>query len=386
MTETTYKVTPTNLTRVMALLNRAAAGIPGLTLTAGVEQPQRVTRYEMQEGARGRMERVAVAHWHVGVVPVTVGVPDIDATGGWRYIAEREAKLVRWVRPSTTAAEAAAVMSTLPERHTTCEACGLSRTRYTTVVLADRDGRTLQVGGACVAKYLPSRLRAALNALAEATAIMTPGGSDEDYYGPQGYHDATWVSIPNVLRALASMDGQPYVASKGRDGNPHPDATWRKVWAAAQVAERLTESALPPGDWTILASIRESMDDTGVLDRWLADGALDRRGVAYFVGAWRKATSAPKADAPLVTPQDGRRVITGQVLNTKQVESQWGYTTKVLVQCDGFRLFGSLPSSADAPEAGTPVRFTATVEPKEPGFGFFSRPTKWEVAAAEVAA
>lgn len=386
MTETTYKVTPDTLPRVMALLTRAAAGIPGLTLTAGVEQPLLVTRYEMQEGARGRMEQVPVASWHVGVVPVTVGVPDIDATGGWRYIAEREAALVRWVRPSTTAAEAAAVMSTLPKRHTTCEACGLSRTRYTTVVLADRDGRTLQVGGACVAKFIPNALRAALTALAEATAIMTPRGPDDDYYGPQGYHPATWVSLDNVLRALASMDGQPYVASKGRDGNPHPDATWRKVWEAAQVAGRLLQSALPPADRTVLGSIRESMDDTGVLDRWEADGALDRRGVAYFVGAWRKATSAPKADAPLVTPQDGRRVITGQVLNTKVVESQWGYTTKVLVQCDGFRLFGSLPSSADAPEAGTPVRFTATVEPKEPGFGFFSRPAKWEVAAAEVAA
>ena len=386
MTETTYKVTPSNMPRVMALLNRAAAGIPGLTLTAGVEQPQRVTRYEMQEGARGRMEQVPVARWFVGVVPVTVGIPDIDASSGWRYIAEREGALVRWVRPSTTAAEAAAIMATLPDTHTTCEACGLNRTRFTTVILSDRDGRTLQVGGACVAKYVPNALRAALTALAEATAIMTPGGSDDEYYGPQGFHDATWVSLENVLRALASMEGQPYVASKGRDGNPHPDATWRKVWEAAQVAGRLLESALPQGDWTVLARIRESMaDDAGVLDRWMADGALDRRGVAYFVGAWRRATSAPKTDAPLVTPQDGRRVITGQVLNTKQVESQWGYTTKVLVQCDGFRLFGSLPSSAVAPEAGTPVRFTATVEPKEPGFGFFSRPTKWEEVAQEAA-
>ena len=117
MTETTYKVTPDNLTRVQALLRRASAGIPGLTITVGEEQPLRVTRYEMQEGARGRFEQVPVARWTVAVVPVTVGVPDIAATAGWRYLGEREATLVSWVRPSTTAAEAAAAAAP-------CAACG----------------------------------------------------------------------------------------------------------------------------------------------------------------------------------------------------------------------------------------------------------------------
>ena len=386
MTETTYNVTPDNLTRVQALLRRAAAGIPGLTIAVGSEQPLRVTRYEMQEGARGRFEQVPVARWTVTVVPVTVGVPDIAATAGWRYLGEREATLVSWVRPSTTAAEAAAIMATLPDTHTACEACGLNRTRYTTVILGDRDGRTLQVGGACVAKYVPNALRSALSSLAEATAIMSRTGDPDAE--PAGWYDPKWVSLEMVLRALTNIEGQPYVASKGPDGNPNPNATWRTVWEAASVADRLiySETALPAADPALLPSIREAMAEApGIMERWEADGWLDRRGVAYFVGAWRKATSAPKSDAPLVTPQDGRRVITGQVLNTKAIETQWGWTTKVLVQCDGFRLYGSLPSSAVAPEAGTPVRFTATVEPKEPGFGFFSRPTKWEEVALAAA-
>jgi len=386
MTETTYNVTPDNLTRVQALLRRAAAGIPGLTIAVGSEQPLRVTRYEMQEGARGRFEQVPVARWTVAVVPVTVGVPDIDLTAGWRYLGEREANLVSWVRPSTTAAEAAAIMAMLPDTHTACESCGLNRTRYTTVILGDRMGNALQVGGACVAKYVPNALRSALASLAEATAIMSRTGDPDECGGGGGWYEPKWVRLETVLRALASLEGQPYVASKGPDGNPNPNATWRIVWEAAKVADQLLESALPAADWSVLASIREAMADApGIMERWEADGWLDRRGVAYFVGAWRKATSAPKSDAPLVTPQDGRRVITGQVLNTKAIETQWGWTTKVLVQCDGFRLYGSLPSSADAPEAGTPVRFTATVEPKEPGFGFFSRPTKWEEVALAAA-
>lgn len=384
MTETTYNVTPDNLPRVQALLRRAAAGIPGLTIAVGSEQPLRVTRYEMQEGARGRFEQVPVARWTVTVVPVAVGVPDIAATAGWRYIGEREATIVSWVRPSTTAAEAAAIMAGLPESHTACEACGLNRTRHSTVLLADRDGRTLQVGGACVAKYVPNALRSALSSLAEATAIMSRTGDPDAE--PAGWYDPKWVSLDSVLRALASLEGQPYVASKGPDGNPNPNATWRTVWEAASVADRTLESALPVADRSVLVSIREAMADApGIMERWEADGWLDRRGAAYFVGAWRKATSAPKSDAPLVTPQAGRHTVTGQVLNTKAVETQWGWATKVLVQCDGFRLYGTLPSSAYKPDSGDTVRFTATVEPKEPGFGFFSRPTKWEEVAYSAA-
>jgi hypothetical protein len=71
-------------------------------------------------------------------------------------------------------------------------------------------------------------------------------------------------------------------------------------------------------------------------------------------------------------------VVEGKVLSIKEVESQWGTTLKVLLDCGGFRLFGSVPAHIRGGDLRRDevVRFKATVEPKEVGFGFYSRPGK----------
>lgn len=82
----------------------------------------------------------------------------------------------------------------------------------------------------------------------------------------------------------------------------------------------------------------------------------------------------------------GRVEITGTVLSIKDYESDYGTTTKALIQCDGYKLFGTVPAAivADA-KVGDVVRLTATVKEKEPGFGTYSRPTGGEIVQAEVA-
>lgn len=92
--------------------------------------------------------------------------------------------------------------------------------------------------------------------------------------------------------------------------------------------------------------------------------------------AVRKALApkeAPAAPEALICVPAGRQQITGTILRFKSVESAFGRTLKMLVQCQGYKVFGTVPSGIEANE-GDEVSFTATVEPKEPGFGFFSRP------------
>lgn len=88
---------------------------------------------------------------------------------------------------------------------------------------------------------------------------------------------------------------------------------------------------------------------------------------------------------------EGRQVVTGKVISVKSEIDRFSYyeryTFKMLVEDDrGFRVFGTCPAALiDAIEAtgdefealkGQQITFTATLDPKEKGFGFFKRPTK----------
>lgn len=79
-----------------------------------------------------------------------------------------------------------------------------------------------------------------------------------------------------------------------------------------------------------------------------------------------------------ILPPEGRQEITGEVLSVKEHHSMYGVSLKMTVKCDGFRLWGTVPKSID-PQRGDTVTFTATVQPKEKGFGFFSRPHGGEI-------
>lgn len=107
-------------------------------------------------------------------------------------------------------------------------------------------------------------------------------------------------------------------------------------------------------------------------------------------------------DAATDVPE-GRQVVAGKVVSVKSELDRFSYherwTYKMLVEDDrGFRVFGTCPTELlNAVEAaydaqptpefrdrddwfktlkGQRVTFTATLEPKEKGFGFFKRPTK----------
>lgn len=90
---------------------------------------------------------------------------------------------------------------------------------------------------------------------------------------------------------------------------------------------------------------------------------------------------------------EGRVEVVGTILSVKTSEVSYGYhqsaiAWKALIRCDGYKLFGTIPASildgVDDPKTlvGSQVKFTAKVEPKEPGFGFYSRPTSGELVAA----
>lgn len=109
-----------------------------------------------------------------------------------------------------------------------------------------------------------------------------------------------------------------------------------------------------------------------------------------------KAEQARSAIVAGITAPEGRQQVTGTILNIKDVESDFGVTTKCLIDLgNGTRVWGSLPSSAQgseyvaasklwvsAIEKGDVVTLTATFEvsSKDVLFGFYKRPSKWSNA------
>lgn len=131
-------------------------------------------------------------------------------------------------------------------------------------------------------------------------------------------------------------------------------------------------------------------DIDGRLQQW---GTISDKQIALVFkiareDAQRKADKAAQLANAKPVPS-GRQVITGTLISTKDVDSQFGTVTKMLIQCDGYRLWGTMPASLPGDvERGATIRFTATAEPHptDAGFGFFSRPTKATVVVAQPAA
>jgi hypothetical protein len=100
--------------------------------------------------------------------------------------------------------------------------------------------------------------------------------------------------------------------------------------------------------------------------------------------AERKAEAEALAAAGVRAPE-GRVEVMGEVVSLKQVESDFGLTTKFLVRADeGWKVWGTVPRAIlDEVERGSRVAFTATLKPSgdDPTFGFASRPSKARVLA-----
>mgnify|MGYP001400417867 FL=1 len=162
---------------------------------------------------------------------------------------------------------------------------------------------------------------------------------------------------------------------------------------AAYQQRRLELAALRRLDAVKVLEAHPGLEDALKVDHYISRdlaakldsyGSLSPAQIALALKIAREA-SEPKAEEstlPEIAPAPGRQQIEGTVLGVKDVETDFGSTTKILVQVETgagrFKLFGTMADSLynDSPIKGARVRFTATVQPKEAGFGFFSRPTQ----------
>ena len=126
---------------------------------------------------------------------------------------------------------------------------------------------------------------------------------------------------------------------------------------------------------------------TSLRDQLLRNGSLSERQVAAYERSLVRDAEreAQRANEPAATPApSGKVTVTGEVLSTKYVESdfsRYGGTLKMLVRDDrGFKVWVTVPSAITV-ERGDRVTFTATLEvsDRDECFAFGKRPTKAQV-------
>jgi hypothetical protein len=134
-------------------------------------------------------------------------------------------------------------------------------------------------------------------------------------------------------------------------------------------------------------------DICGKLDKY---GSVSEKQLSFSVDLFNRLQAGIARDADLlqertqliasgVTAPSGKQTIEGEIVGFKEVDSEWGISTKVIIKLDsGAKVYGTLPSKGGGAQIGDKVSFCATftVSDKDTLFGFFSRPSKWEFLQA----
>lgn len=305
---------------------------------------------------------------------------------------------------------------------TRCDHCGRHRNRNKVVVVTDGTD-LIHVGGTCAQDFL-GRNPEWLTWLGEAID-GTPGEPKE-------------YPTEMVIRAAIEACRIGYRKADSEFGTPtknivHAMLTGRFYDARDYEYDRKLLAEAPAATQTVAEVIDWMLNESGGGDfaanmrRLAKSPTIGARGIgiaAYApagADAWRDkmvataakraAEEARKAEAAPVPVTDKRIRIEGVITTVRNVDSEWGITTKVRVETDeGWACWGTLPKGC---EAGSPwnedgswkdddeveaeagrgdrIAFMARIEVSadDDKFGFFTRPTKGEIVArgeAEVAA
>lgn len=375
-----FRLAPETLNAALRPIRAALAGVPGASVTVGAAERVVVRRFAPIETAHGHIDYVESARWGTDAVPVTVVIPEgALASPGWSLVLRREdvggATAETWVQHREDAAARDAVRAALCARVAECQHCGKAIRRLSTSVVREvATGRLLQVGGTCEGHYVPATALKILKALAVTENYFVPVEyRDDDPEGGRGVGSAAYLWTADYLAALGHLfQHSAYAPSNHPNGNPNFDATWRQAWdRIGELAPYATELPAP-----VLEALRTGQETARHFE---ADGLISRREAAMLCGkarmAWLQAErgAAPKGECP-----EGRIVIEGTVVGKKLVDSPYGTVIKALIECGGgaYRVWGTQPAAASW-EVDDRVRIKATVtrSPKDPAFGFFSRPS-----------
>lgn len=270
--------------------------------------------------------------------------------------------------------------------HNHCDHCNKKRKRNEYYLVKSLDtGKLLQIGKTCLADFFPITSGEVV-AFALLTVQMI--STMEEYAdGEGGGGSSAWETLEiECVLALALEETQKhgYVKSSDEYGCSTKDAVLIDYFkhkpseeAVADVAKMLAWLNGQPSNSDYLHNLKTLVNSSSFVSRKHIGLMASLPNV--WLKALAKIEEGKRSQGELVEVSEGRQPITGVVLSFKEYESEYGFTVKMLVQCDGYRAWGSRPNIAGGIGIGDTVEFSGDVTPKEIGFCFYKRPTKARV-------
>lgn len=204
--------------------------------------------------------------------------------------------------------------------------------------LCSSDGNNFYVGSDCILKSEDSGL---INIVKREKSAKAKEKREEKRQSAAELRQAQWASQAELLKVTWLQD--------------HLDCVSILEWAKSDnaIAKKLYDS----------------------FNQW---GSLSDKQVEFLTNLYDKAQNhVIKSDCPT-----GKITIEGTIVGYKSTQTQFGLVLKMIVESnEGYRVFGTSPSSLNQATKGDKVRFNATVQPSNDDsyFGFFSRPTQGEI-------
>ena len=220
--------------------------------------------------------------------------------------------------------------------------------------------------------------------------------------GARYSHGDVWLHIPTqqaIMIGHICADKMELVSDRG-EWTRNQKLMARLKKEAAYQARKAELAALRRVDALKLMEANQGLEDALKTDHYISRdlaAKLDQYGslsakqieLAFKLAndvAEKAALEAAQQEVPEILPPAGRVKITGIVISTKcQDNEDFGTVSyKMLVEVEEngsrFKLWGTVPAAIMplgplSDLKGSRVSFTATVTPKEKGFGFYSRPT-----------
>ena len=377
-----FYIYPSDTTTLKRAIARVTSKIAGFSVSIDPIETVKRAHYHEIEAAYGHVELVLDGYSPLQVHHVTITIDlDLHMQAGYRLLARRTAApdnsdFTEWYVGDTDRVS----VPDLPR--TACQSCGRNVPRSETYIIASPDGAVLQVGGKCRKQFITDEAVSYLSQIRALMFTVRELATDPRDSTPYGGGDReTMYRIEAVIaHALVHLQSHPFVPSQDKWGQSNANATWREI--KSQVIRSIMLEACVSTPWRpeisqCIHDLRNSDRDT---DRDItAYEWCNLKGLAYLPSAVRswmqRQAEAQKPHVESAMPPTGRMVIEGTVTSQKLVESDFGSVYKMILDCGAYRVWGTVPSGL-AVGLGDRVRLTATIQPKEMGFGFYSRPAK----------
>jgi hypothetical protein len=184
----------------------------------------------------------------------------------------------------------------------------------------------------------------------------------------------TFSVLVSSVRARVRREAK---AAEARAAADAAAAVQREAWVAAGFPELLEALTVLRGELRgsdpLLTSLERAYDEINRFTATDADAEAARAVLAEVADRRTRETGLPV----------GRVEVEGVLVAKKSVETGFGSSLKALIEGDGWKVWGTLPTALYGVEKGDRVAFTATVERSadDAGFGFYKRPTGARIVA-----